>query len=83
MRLFEMVLDKDVDGIVAVSLVDKPAIEENFIALSEQVEIQLKEVDEERGVVMGPVLIPNMRIKRRDEQGVFEIFFRANRIKSS
>ena len=75
MRLYEMVLNKDVDGIVAVSLVDKPAIEENFIALSEQFEIQLKEVDAKRGVVMGPVLIPNMRIKRRDEQGLFEIFF--------
>ena len=47
MRLYEMVLNKDVDGIVAVSLVDKPAIEENFIALSEQVDIQLKEVDAE------------------------------------
>jgi len=75
MRLYEMVLNKDVDGIVAVSLVDKPAIEENFIALSEQFEIQLKEVDAKRGVVMGPVLIPNMRIKRRDEQGIFEIYF--------
>lgn len=75
MRVYEMVLDNDVDGVMAVSLVEKPAIEENFIALSEQFELQLKEVEGKRGVVMGPVLIPNMRIKRRDEKGLFEIFF--------
>ena len=33
LRIVELIIEKDLDGIDAVSLVDAPAIEENFIAL--------------------------------------------------
>ena len=38
MRIIELLIDEDAlfSGIEAISIVDKPAIEENFIALNEQ-----------------------------------------------
>jgi len=55
MDLIELIIDeKDPQhGIEAVSVVEYPAIEENFIALNKQ-QVQLKEVDQEKRILMGP-----------------------------
>jgi len=53
-------------GITAMGLVDMPAIEENWIALSK---MQLAKVDEERRMLYGPALIPDKEILRYDEKG--------------
>lgn len=45
MEIIELVIQNDGDGIEAISVVDKPAIESDFIALSKHLEIELKEVD--------------------------------------
>jgi hypothetical protein len=58
--------DLENDGVFAVSLVEFPAIEENFIALSKE-GIELKVVDEERRIVVGYALIPDKRIYRKME----------------
>jgi len=72
---------KDIeDGIFAVSLVSKPAIEENFVALSEH-EIELKVIDEDKRIVVGYALIPDKRIYRRVEDKEFNIFFTADTVK--
>ena len=49
MRIVELIIDEsdEQSGIEAVSLVETPAIEENFIALNKQ-QILLKEVDKEK-----------------------------------
>ena len=52
-------------GVFAISLVEEPAIEEDFIALSKHNEIKLKVVDEERRVVVGYALVPDKRIYRK------------------
>ena len=52
-------------GITAMGLVDMPAIEENWIALSK---MQLAKVDEERRMLYGPALIPDKEILRYDEK---------------
>jgi hypothetical protein len=62
------------DGVFAVSLVESPAIEENFVALSQQ-EIELKVADEERRVVVGVALVPEKRIYRKIKDKEFNIFF--------
>ena len=62
------------DGVFAVSLVESPAIEENFVALSQQ-EIELKVADEERKVVVGVALVPEKRIYRKIKDKEFNIFF--------
>ena len=80
MEVYELVIkDETKDGVFAVSLVEKPAIEENFIALSEH-EIELKAIDEQR-IVLGAALIPNKRIFRKDKDKEFEIFFSKETVK--
>jgi hypothetical protein len=65
MQVIELIIDeKDAaSGIDAVSVVESPAIEENFIALSKH-EVELKEVDKEKRILMGAALIPNKKIYR-------------------
>ena len=50
MKIVELIIDEEqeLSGIEAISIVDEPAIEENFIALSKQHEIKLAEVDKEK-----------------------------------
>lgn len=80
MEVYELVIkDETKDGVFAVSLVEKPAIEENFIALSEH-EIELKAIDEKR-IVLGAALIPNKRIFRKDKDKEFQIFFSKETVK--
>jgi hypothetical protein len=78
--------DENEDGVFAISLVDKPAIEENFIALSKENGIELKVADEERRIAVGYALIPDKRIYRKmqpkgfDEPIEFNIYFTAKTI---
>ena len=55
MRIVELVIDEDAmfSGIEAISIVDRPAIEENFIALSKEHKVELQEVDAEKRILMG------------------------------
>ena len=53
-------------GITAMGLVDMPAIEENWIALSK---VQLSAVNDERRMLYGPALIPDKEILRYDDKG--------------
>ena len=62
------------DGVFAVSLVENPAIEENWVALSTQ-GIELKVADEERRVVVGMALVPDKRIYRKMKDKEFNIYF--------
>ena len=57
-------------GVFALSLVESPAIESNFIYLSKQIEIvKLATVDGDKRMVIGAALIPNMDIPRIDDSG--------------
>jgi hypothetical protein len=77
MRIVELLIDEDemFSGIEAISIVDSPAIEENFIALSEQKKIELAEVDKEKKILMGAALIPNKNIYRTDGEDEYYIYF--------
>lgn len=57
------------NGITAISLVKSPAIKSKFVAYSDQVELKYKTTDEEKRLVIGPVLIPDLPIYRRDKDG--------------
>ena len=54
MRIVELVLDEDQDmaGIEAISIVESPAIEEDFVALKAD-EIKLAEINKEKKILMG------------------------------
>ena len=69
MKIVELILDPtdEQSGIEAISVVETPAIEENFIALNKH-EVLLKEVDKEKRILMGAALVPNKQIFRRNEK---------------
>lgn len=73
MKIVELILDEEQDGVYAISLVESPAIQENFIALSKEHKIEFKEI--ERNLILGAVLIPDMLIERKSKDGdIFQIF---------
>ncbi len=76
MRIIELILDEeDLDaGVEAISIVESPAIESDFVALKNQ-EIKLAEVDKEKKILMGALLIPNKPIYRNGGEGEYYIFF--------
>jgi hypothetical protein len=72
------VTDENVHGMFAISLVDRPAIESNWIMLRAETEAPMKfAADTEKRILTGPVLIPNKPIKRVAPDGEeFEVIFR-------
>lgn len=72
--------DLQQDGVFAISLVDKPAIQEDFIYL-ESHEINLKVTNEEKRLVTGLALIPNKRIYRAMKGKEFNIYFNDDTIR--
>lgn len=84
MNIVELLLDEnnEVTGIEAVSIVESPAIESEFIALKSQ-EIQLAKVDEEKQILMGAALIPNKPIYRKSEEGEFYVYFSADTVRKA
>ena len=75
MRIVELILgDDEFTGIEAISVVENPAIEEDFIALKNE-EIKLAEVNNEKRILMGALLIPNKPIYRRKGEEEYYIYF--------
>lgn len=75
MRIVELVLDdKDAIGVEAISVVSDPAIESDFIALNNQ-EIKLTEINKEKRLLMGALLIPKKPIYRRNKDDEYYIYF--------
>jgi len=76
MKIIELILDEDeMDaGIEAISIVESPAIESDFVALKDQ-EIKLAEVDADKKILMGALLIPNKPIYRNGDEGDYYIYF--------
>lgn len=85
MKIIELILDpKDkLSGIDAVSVVQSPAIEENFIHLAKH-EVELKEVDAEKRILMGAALVPNKHIYRRDKKNEeYYIYFSEDTVRQA
>ena len=75
MKIVELIIDEESElGIEAISVVESPAIEEDFVALKSQ-EFKLAEVDKERKILMGALLIPNKPIYRRNGDDEYYIYF--------
>lgn len=85
MRIVELVIDEEAlySGIEAISIVDRPAIEENFIALSKEHKIELAEVDKEKRILMGAALVPNKNIYRQNEDEEYYIYFSENTVRKA
>ena len=81
-KVIELVLEETegLNGINAISIVEHPAIEENFITLAKEYEVEFKAQDEEKRILMGAALIPNKTIYRN--QGGEERSCGAKRVRS-
>jgi hypothetical protein len=74
-KIVELIIDDEAleneDGVFAISLVNAPAIQENFIALkkaSKNIEVQFNELDADKQLLIGAVLIPDKQILRVDPE---------------
>ena len=76
MRIVELILDEEQEesGIEAISIVESPAIESDFVALKNE-EVKLAEVDKDKRILLGALLIPDKPIYRYSEEGEYYIFF--------
>ena len=76
MRIVELILDEDQEesGIEAISIVESPAIESDFVALKNE-EVKLAEISKEKRILLGALLIPNKPIYRNGSEGDYYIFF--------
>jgi hypothetical protein len=75
MKMIELILDEDeAIGVEAISVVENPAIESDFVALNNQ-EIKLAEINKEKRLLMGALLIPKKPIYRRNGKDEYYIFF--------
>lgn len=58
-----------------ISMVSEPAIQQDYVALAKQDEVQIKLSSDERHICYGPALIPNMDIYRNNGEQEFYINF--------
>jgi hypothetical protein len=84
MQIIELLIDENKieSGINAVSVVESPAIEENFVALKKH-EVELKEVDGEKRILMGAALVPNKQIYRKNGDKEFYIYFSEDTVRKA
>jgi hypothetical protein len=77
MKIIELILDENamLNGIDAISIVENPAIEKNFVALNKQYKTQFAEQDSEKRILLGPALIPNKTIYRYQDGEEFYVYF--------
>jgi hypothetical protein len=85
MRIIELLIDEDelLSGIEAISIVDRPAIQEHFVALKDQQKHQLAEVDKEKRILMGAALVPNKHIYRSEEEEEYYIYFSEDTVRKA
>jgi hypothetical protein len=70
------------DGVDAISIVENPAIEENFVYLSKGAErVVFNKVSDEQRIVVGAALIPNMPIYRDMNGDEFYVYFTSDTVK--
>ena len=75
MKLFELLVEDDTDLISAISLVESPAIEEPFMYFDKE-EVRFAEIEKEKRMLIGPILIPDKHILRVEADGTpYKVWF--------
>ena len=84
MKLYELILsDEEVQGIDAISVVGSPAMESQFVMLSEEKKVSFAKIDNEKQILLGVAMIPEKKIYRidPDTNEDFNVFFSKETIK--
>jgi len=76
MNILELIIDEEAElyGIDAISLVEHPAIESDWIAMNSQA-VQFKTQNEEKRLIMGAALIPDKPIYRKNGEEEYYVYF--------
>lgn len=74
-KLFEMKLDSLDQGVQFISVVKSPAIDVNWHAFSEDHSSDFKFASEEKRMLAGPFMIPDMKIYRKSGDEEFDVYF--------
>jgi hypothetical protein len=75
----EFKLSDEVEGLQAIAFVDAPAIGLNYQAFAPH---KFEVINEDKRIVMGAAMIPDLPIYRRDERGEYYAIFRKETIKA-
>lgn len=77
MKLYELQIEDNTDEVFAISLVENPAIESDFMYFANEKElIQFANVDTDKRTLIGAILIPDKKILRVEADGTpYEVFF--------
>jgi hypothetical protein len=83
MKLYELKVEEEgVDEVFAISLVESPAIESDFIFFDKE-EVMFASVDKDQQMLIGPILIPDKKILRIDGEGQpFHVFLTKDTVKT-
>lgn len=84
MKILELILDENSNmfGVNCISMVNDPAMEASFIALSKEYEMKLS-IDDEKHIIMGPAMIPNKLILRKIDNEYVQVYFSAETIRKT
>jgi len=82
MKIYELrIEDEDTDEVYAISLVETPAIESDFVFFDKE-EILFAKLDTEQRMLIGPILIPDKKILRVDGEGQpYHVYFKRSTVK--
>ena len=75
----EFKLTDEVEGLQAIALVDRPAIGLNYQAFAPH---KFEVINEDKRIVMGAAMVPDLPIYRRDERGEYYAIFKKDTIKA-
>lgn len=80
--LYELIIDDEAtDEVFRISLVSSPAIEANWVYMNEDKYVKFATVDDEKRLIIAPVLIPDKQIIRMDGEGrPYWVFFKSETI---
>ena len=79
--LYELKVEDETDEVFAISLVESPAIESDFVYFNKDI-VQFAKVDNEQRMLVGPILIPDKKILRIDGEGQpYHVFFTKETVK--
>ena len=66
MKLVEYIVDdEESNEVYAISLVDEPAIEMDFIHFNKEEKVKYQAIDSEQRILLGPILVPDKPIYRK------------------
>jgi hypothetical protein len=81
MKLYELKIEDNEDEVFAISLVESPAIESDFIFFDKE-EVMFAATDNEQQMLVGPILIPDKKILRVDGEGQpYHVYFTKETVK--